>query len=508
MPFDFKPCHAQTFQSLVNFVISYSDPDLKAFVTYFNSFKKDVVRYHSTTAAVRNAALCDEKNHFYNNRTESKNRLLKEWQSFNKVDFSEFAKVYESIIDAEESEILEAFLGLKSRFDVREEFKHHMMPFSKYSQLTQPEKDRYKERILNIIVDPEVYQSVMQFKVGEHVVSRARKQADEIEAAHDIIEIIDEGDAPMPGDIVHQDDNTWLRLHEAMPNESHENILGSMSKAVMLNENQSIMKGYASGTYFVKSTQHPHVPHVIKTAPNGKFICDNSCQRFTTRGYCGHCLAVALKENQMEKYVSFLKRMKSGTTLTKAASSNINKKVTGKKVPTRKRQRENHPSPVKISLTAAIRTPTLQPFQPNFPSYQQIAPSHQPHFPTCQQTVPSYQPSFPPLPTVQNAAIPEIQQPHPSVSYIPTQNQYSSVVLQTLTHTQPAINNTNQFGRPIIPPGGSLGRKPRVPVSKNPFVVYRTTTRRGRKCNFCGGDLDETFSIHHTENYWFPNVND
>ena len=51
-------------------------------------------------------------------------------------------------------------------------------------------------------------------------------------------------------------DSLVVSFQSAMPNESHENILGSILKAKSLIEGNHVMPGYNKGTYFVKSNHN------------------------------------------------------------------------------------------------------------------------------------------------------------------------------------------------------------------------------------------------------------
>ncbi len=75
---------------------------------------------------------------------------------------------------------------------------------------------------------------------------------------------------------------------------------------------------------------------------------DSQCVRFQQAGFCGHWIAVALKNQTLDIYVAYLQRT-NFQTLTKIASKNVDKNRAGKKRPIQARRRKVPHSPEKQS---------------------------------------------------------------------------------------------------------------------------------------------------------------
>ena len=114
---------------------------------------------------------------FTTNSTESINSVLKSWEN-SKNDSYSFTNSYEKLLDNQNSNILQAFLGLESHDVVREEFESYCMEFLVFSQLTCDEKEKLKNELCNVIVDKKRYEQVIRFKNHNAAIKNMRKNID------------------------------------------------------------------------------------------------------------------------------------------------------------------------------------------------------------------------------------------------------------------------------------------------------------------------------------------
>ena len=151
------------------------DKDTRSFVQYFKKYKEDIIKYHVIKRAVRACELSEDNDKFYNNLVEAMNKLIKHWQNFRKIDLVAFSKEYEELVQCQESDVLEAYLGLSSPYIVRNGFSDYARNFQvEYALLLLEEKKKVKNTLLNILVEPNQYKSVINFKAGRIALASAR----------------------------------------------------------------------------------------------------------------------------------------------------------------------------------------------------------------------------------------------------------------------------------------------------------------------------------------------
>ena len=121
--------------------------ELKEFASYFKRQNENTIKYHVIKRTVN---LCKSND---NQDIKSMNKLLKQWQSYRKIDLYAFAKEYEELVQCQESYVVKAQLGLRGPYEVREEFKNNMRNFNmEYTPLSTPEKSKVEELLLNVAV--------------------------------------------------------------------------------------------------------------------------------------------------------------------------------------------------------------------------------------------------------------------------------------------------------------------------------------------------------------------
>ena len=126
-------------------------------------------------------------------------------------------------------------------------------------------------------------------------------------------------------------------MQEVLPSVDPDNICGSIQNAKRVLANDHLRPGFGENEHLVKSHSRPNdPPHLIKRFGSGRISCDNKCQNYVKRVFCGHAVAVALKEKAAEEYFATLKQLED-VPLTKIASTNIDSNISGPKVPKRKR---------------------------------------------------------------------------------------------------------------------------------------------------------------------------
>ena len=72
------------------------------------------------------------------------------------------------------------------------------------------------------------------------------------------------------------------------------------------------------------------LPHFVSCSENGLILCDSNCLRYNSQGFCGHSIAVALKNKTIQSFTSALSKYNEETT--SMASQKIKRNVVGCKV--------------------------------------------------------------------------------------------------------------------------------------------------------------------------------
>ena len=120
-------------------------------------------------------------------------------------------------------------------------------------------------------------------------------------------------------------------MSETLPNMEDGEIRGSAVKTLKLCEKNEVVASFKNDQYFVKSQSHQNaVPHVITVMQTGIIRCDTTCEKDQKEGFCSHCICVALKYNEIQRYIVELSDCQENP-FTNFASRNIQKDRVGRK---------------------------------------------------------------------------------------------------------------------------------------------------------------------------------
>ena len=121
------------------------DERLQKFAQYFEVHKADKFRYHLIKGMVDKAQIVDTNDLFTTNLVECINNVIKIWQNGKKDPYN-FAICYKKMLDQQESNVVGAFLGLDSPYEVRKEFQELCRNFAtQYASKLPEEKAADKE---------------------------------------------------------------------------------------------------------------------------------------------------------------------------------------------------------------------------------------------------------------------------------------------------------------------------------------------------------------------------
>ena len=109
-------------------------------------------------------------------------------------------------------------------------------------------------------------------------------------------------------------DGLMFILQDAPP-KKEENIRSSVLQSVELVKNNDVMPAFAASQYIVKSYSRPNgLPHLVSCCENGFIKCDSNCPRYNSEGFCGHTIAVALKNKTVQSSAFALTKCNEKTT--------------------------------------------------------------------------------------------------------------------------------------------------------------------------------------------------
>ena len=123
---------------------------------------------------MQHTVIVDAIDLFTTNAAEYINSLLKSWEKRKQVPYN-FSVSYENIIENQGSNILRAFLGLESTFEVRQEFSNYSMDFNDYTAKSMSEKQEFRKKVANKVADRKRYDEVLKFQTGEGAIKKMRK---------------------------------------------------------------------------------------------------------------------------------------------------------------------------------------------------------------------------------------------------------------------------------------------------------------------------------------------
>ena len=286
------------------------DKELTVFLKYFRKNKEEVTKYHAIKGAVLACELNDKSDKFYNNSIEA----IKHWQNYKKIVLCSFAKEYAELIECQESDVLRAYLGLNSAYIVRKEFTNHKNVFNiEYASLFITENQKIKKFLLNIPVDPKSFTNVSSFRASHNALKNVRTNMAKVisqdsnthAVTSDYNTVISSQQGQNSSASIEEKntmeslDGLMFILQGVLP-EKEENIRSSVLKSVELVKNNDVMPAFGASQYIVKSYSRPNgLPHLVLCCENGLIKCDSNCPRYKSEGFCGHTIAVALRNKIM-----------------------------------------------------------------------------------------------------------------------------------------------------------------------------------------------------------------
>ena len=75
----------------------------------------------------------------------------------------------------QESNILRAFLGLESTFEVKGEFSNYSMDFNDYDTKGMSEKQEFRKKVANRVADRKRYDEVLKFQTRKSAIKKMRE---------------------------------------------------------------------------------------------------------------------------------------------------------------------------------------------------------------------------------------------------------------------------------------------------------------------------------------------
>ena len=123
---------------------------------------------------MQHTVIVDAIDLFTTNAAEYINSLLKSWEKRKQVPYN-FSVSYENIIENQGSNILRAFLGLESTFEVRQEFSNYSMDFNDYTAKSMSEKQEFRKKVANKVAERKRYDEVLKFQTGKGAIKKMRK---------------------------------------------------------------------------------------------------------------------------------------------------------------------------------------------------------------------------------------------------------------------------------------------------------------------------------------------
>ena len=81
-------------------------------------------------------------------------------------------------------------------------------------------------------------------------------------------------------------------------------IQKKQDKRQMIQTQNEVVASFKNHQYFVRSQSRPNAaPHVITVMQSGMIRCDTTCEKYQKEGFCSHCICVALKYNEIQRYI-------------------------------------------------------------------------------------------------------------------------------------------------------------------------------------------------------------
>ena len=103
-------------------------------------------------------------------------------------------------------------------------------------------------------------------------------------------------------------------LQDALPEKEENIIRSSVLKSVELVKNNDMMPAFGASQYIVKSYYRPNgLPHLVLCCENGLIKCDSNFSRYSSEGFCGHTIPVALKNKIVQSFASLVSKFNEKT---------------------------------------------------------------------------------------------------------------------------------------------------------------------------------------------------
>ena len=175
-----------------------------------------------------------------------------------------------------------------------------------------------------MIVEPKQYSKVIKFRPGEAALQNTGARLENMLIYEDnsptdvedgancwatklvekvVSNIAEDSNTEETRETTNYIDAIVFLMSETLLNMEDGEIRESVVKALKLCKESEVVASFKKDQYFVKSQSHPNAaPHVITVMQTGIIRCDTTCKKYQKEVFCSHCICVALKYNEIQRY--------------------------------------------------------------------------------------------------------------------------------------------------------------------------------------------------------------
>jgi len=266
----------------------YNDPPL--FFQWFVQNCKSEVKETMIKQLRVKAGLGNPPDPFYTNDVESQNRVIKHQNEYKVQELPQFIESMKTMMISQKKEIQKAIANL-GEYRMASDYQHLGVESRKFFQMSENQRER-------------AFNNFFSAGLVEDVIEGGR----EVDLPHGITPLSSElktifFQLPLPAYLA---EKVWKETTITLQNET------SICPSPGCDD---------SSQWLVASTDYKRKsPFFVQINKSGQIACEQSCGVFKCSKICVHCISVAYKTNQLEKFVRWFQQKEKPVNFSKLAS--------------------------------------------------------------------------------------------------------------------------------------------------------------------------------------------
>ena len=285
------------------------------FYPYFCKYQADIVKCHMRCGLREAAGLGSPPAIFTTNSSESLNSCLKRKVDFKQHEWPEFNKLMKEFVLNQRDEVIRCLSG-RGQYSLLPEYQHLAVPVSEWSKMTPEQRKKLVSEFDSVPLSFTTSKGIPTQHVQPFSISSGTLPSIEPLASGACSTLID-ATASMTSAVSLSitPENSGI---EVIPLVTLQGMWDKAEKLLGIAGGITPAPGSDAKAKMVLSLSSD-IPHFVRYKESGQYYCDSACIRWKSANICGHTLAVAEVNNDLQQFLHWYSTKGNSPNITKLA---------------------------------------------------------------------------------------------------------------------------------------------------------------------------------------------